>query len=376
MENKLKGIKRPSLALIKLVEVIGILLNVPKSFTKSKYKAPIPSNFDSTLELLSEGFYPALTQLSKLISSEIPNDIGNELFSKTQEPGFDYETAVNDGGLASRELFNGVMLILTKLQSDRFRLPVEKTNVLVVVNGTRSSYVALDTATHVFKHGVITISALTMDNLQDEQQGSLMKVHLHQDLVRRCKMLYKLPDHCFQVDNASTQSQHEVLEHIAQSLAVNQCGILVLGLEQDALFGEGGDGGVPLWAVKDVTVPLILAKGRSRTRSFSVISSPRTILICVKGLESLSEIFLQALMFARPGDSLVLASVVESAEPVGDGQDSRFDMGRRLGWTDGVEAPAGPSYPGWNDASVDTLVLEVCVCVYVCVCCLFVCLCI
>ncbi len=44
---------KPSVALIKLIEACGILLGVPKSFSKSKYKAPVPSCYDATIRLLS-----------------------------------------------------------------------------------------------------------------------------------------------------------------------------------------------------------------------------------------------------------------------------------------------------------------------------------
>ena len=88
----LASIKRPSLALIKLVESTGILLGIQKKYgEKSRYKAPTPTNYDETVQKLSDDFYGCMSLISSMDISTIPNDVASELYEKTVEPGFDYE---------------------------------------------------------------------------------------------------------------------------------------------------------------------------------------------------------------------------------------------------------------------------------------------
>ena len=100
------------------------------------------------------------------------------------------------GGLLIRELFNVVFLILLRLQSDGDRLPICKHNIGVLVDGSRSSYVAFDTACHIHNHGMLNIFAFT---LEDDVVGGSGSSHLMRDLTRRCKSHYKFPDHAFAV---------------------------------------------------------------------------------------------------------------------------------------------------------------------------------
>ena len=100
------------------------------------------------------------------------------------------------GGLLIRELFNVVFLILLRLQSDTDRLPICKHNIGVLVDGSRSSYVAFDTACHIHNHGMLNIFAFT---LEVDVVGSSGSSHLIRDLTRRCKPHYKFPDHVFGV---------------------------------------------------------------------------------------------------------------------------------------------------------------------------------
>lgn len=154
---ELKDLKRPSLSLIKLVESIGILLNIPKSTNKSSYKAPLPSNYDATVLRLHENFNAELTYLSNLSTSDLTNEVASMFYNKTLEPGFNYEDAINSGGLLTRELFNCMMLIYIRLQSDINRLPIFEQTISVIVDGSRASYVAFDTACHIHNHGLLNI---------------------------------------------------------------------------------------------------------------------------------------------------------------------------------------------------------------------------
>eukprot|EP01036_Dinobryon_divergens_P059829 gene59829-79796_t len=212
----LKDIRRPPLALIKLVEAIGILLRVPKTSSKSEFKAPVPTNYDSTVRMLDSDFYGIMSQLAVLKSSGIPNDIATELYAKTQEPYFDYEAALVAGGLAVRELFNILMLILGQLQKDDYRIPIKNTNVYVVVDGTRSSYVAFDAATHVLSHGVCHVAALSSNDPYSDQ--TLLNEHLCADLKRRCCEQYKIPEHGFRVGTTKPTTIGELILSVEESM--------------------------------------------------------------------------------------------------------------------------------------------------------------
>ena len=108
--------KRPGIAFIKLVEATGILLGISKQTEKSIYKAPAPSNYDKTIDYLSQDFYNVLIYMAYLKSEDITNEVSVEMFLKIQEPGFDYEAAIIDGGLCMRELFDAVYCIISNLQ--------------------------------------------------------------------------------------------------------------------------------------------------------------------------------------------------------------------------------------------------------------------
>jgi len=354
--SSLREQKRPSLAVIKLVECIGILLGIPPSKEKSIYKAPTPSNYDHVVHLLDESYGAYITEVSKMTSAVLSNKVANELFAKTLEPGFDYQQAVNDGGLTARDLFNAIQVVMMSLMADKSRIPITRTNILVAVNGTMSSYAALDAATHVFKHGLMTAMALTVEENHDPRLTSMMKSHLHQDLVRRCKLQYKIPDHCYSVESAYVDKISDITATVMDSANINESNLIVYGLEEDATFGEGGDGGVPLWlaTAKEVTNTVLLTKKSSRTRPFSAVFIPRTLLVYADDTTdptALAALFMKTLLYVRPGDSVILCVVVEPSDPRGDGRVERFEMGTRAGlWVNGVDAPANqPTSPGWND---------------------------
>jgi len=214
----LDQIRRPHISLIKLIECVGTLLNIPKSAEKSAFRAPLPTNYDNTIEKLKFDFYGILNKLSTLQSSDIKNDVASDFYNKTLEPGFDYEDAINAGGLLVRELFNVVFLILLRLQCDGNRLPIHQYNKMVLVDGTRSSYVAFDTACHIHNHGTLNILAFTVtDEDAEAHDVGGHAAHLLRDLTRRCKQHYKFQDHCFKVIGVdcniqNLENQPQILE--------------------------------------------------------------------------------------------------------------------------------------------------------------------
>lgn len=207
-------IRRPPISLIKLVECIGTLLLIPKSKEKSIFRAPLPSNYDNTVEQLKIDFYGVLNKISTLQSSDISNEVASDFYNKTLEPGFDYEDAINAGGLLIRELFNVVYLILLRLQADTNRLPISNHSITVLVDGSRSSYVAFDTACHIHNHGLLNILAFTVED--ENEISSSHSEHLLRDLSRRCKSHYKFADHTYSVQTLRCDIQN--LENKAQIL--------------------------------------------------------------------------------------------------------------------------------------------------------------
>ena len=98
--SDLSSESRPTPAVVKLVESCGILLGIPPTNDRSAFKAPLPSNYDNTVRVLDSNFGGYVSELSKLTSDQLPNKVANDLYAKTLEPGYDYETAVNEGGLS------------------------------------------------------------------------------------------------------------------------------------------------------------------------------------------------------------------------------------------------------------------------------------
>lgn len=395
----LQKIRRPSASLIKLVESFGILLRIQKSDRKSIYKVPIPSNYDAVLDELAGNFSELVLKVAQTQSSELTNEVATDFFRKSLEPGFSYEDAVNTGGLAARDLFNAIALVLTRLQLDPSRIPIHTTNVLVLASGSRSSYAALDTAMHVFKHGCVTVASVVVEDVLRPRESAMLQAHLHKDLLRRIKLLYKVPDHCFSLQALHLRSMEDMPHALVGAVQAADARTLVMGLEEDALFGEGGDCGLPIWAAtyfaaggsketptndgepsdataeagdaRDTKLPpvaLLLVKGRSRVRPFTVVNSSRTFVVYVDSAARVNQTFLATLTSVRPGDSVHLVYIAASREPVGHSRADRFSMGVRSGWV-GMEPrfAAGsatgqpydhayqPNRPGWNDEDTENL---------------------
>lgn len=350
----LQNIKKPNTALIKLVESIGILLEIPSTTDKSKFKAPLPSNYDNTIIQLSNDFYMIVNKLSNLNSIDLSNETASMFYNKTLEPGFDYEDAVNFGGLLVRELFNIVHLTLLKLQSDKDRLPIAKYTVTVLVDGTRSSYVAFDTACHIYNHGKLNIIAHTILEYQTNNQNPV-RHHLSNDLQRRCKSHFKLQDHCFDVIPMESTIEDQ-LNNIHIFLDDSKTDIFVMGINE-LNIGDCTISFIAAWATWHFKGDLLLSKGISVVRPFSKINYSRRFLIYIDGKTNSNELFLKSLKFMRPGDKIIVVVITESRDPLGDcGRDTRYMFGMRSGWmSDETKAINEPDSIGWNDKDVEDL---------------------
>lgn len=359
--ERIKSLRRPPPALIKLIECIGILLALPKSFRKSVFKAPIPSNYDSTLDTLAEDFYGKLSYLSEIQSGDIDNDVAADFYGKMLEPGVDYEDAVNAGGLVVRELFNVALIVLLKLQADPVRLPVNIHHILTVVDGTRAAYIALDTAEHICKHG--TLNILLHTNKMEFIE------YLEKDMIRRCKLHYKLPDYRYQLHTSNTYVARENDDNLTLDLnhtlptaattavetcaTANHCASVVIPYPEGVCFRFLPVDSNQHWAVRVFSGDVIFTQNNSYVRPFTEIACARTFIVYVESnLEAVSTM-VKALRYFRPGDSIVVLAIFPSAAPVGDSRLLRFDFGARQQWLKSdEELKQEPSRAGWNDEAV------------------------
>lgn len=301
--------------------------------------------------------------MTSIQNDKIPNDISNLLYLKTLEPGFDYEAAINDGGLAMRELFNAVVLILNNLKEDNNRLPIQKLNVFVAVDGNLSSYTALDAAVHIFKTGSLNIVATinkgnmsqynSNNNMATSYQPSteILSSYLSKDLLRRCKMQYQLLDWSYNVQTLIVDDTNQLRDDM-QTLLVDTCAdIIVIGMDNSNI-GSDSDSIILLYFTWICPIPVLLAKPLARTRMFSAVNSPKTIQVCIKSNDDVDYVFTKAKAFIRPGDTLILVCIVPDRDAIGDTRDTRYGIGSRTNvW---MKTTAYESYPhGWNDASVN-----------------------
>lgn len=342
MSNLLK-ISRPTLALIKLVEAIGILLEIPFGYTKSSYKATLPSNYDETVEKLSSNYEEIFAYLISLKSCDISNKMARELYSKMEEPGFNYDDVVSQAGLELRELFNSVVFNLLQLQNDRYRIPLQNTNIFVAVNGSRSSYVALDVAAHVHSHGVLHVGAITAEDSVLRGQNDMM-LHLPIDLERRCKRQYEKTNYLYKVCDLSCSNTAEIVPSVSLLVEREHCDIVVVGLETNGSVDSGLEQ-LASWAATQCDgKTVILAKSCVRVLTFGESFISRKFQVCVKHLDELELVFRSCLALMRPNDTIVLLTILETKGTLPRDLEkknnrpndtpncsSRYDFGRRPG---------------------------------------------
>ena len=347
---------KPPPGLVKLVESVGILLEMPVSYSKSKYKASTPSNYDATMDKLIDEFPDIVSKLGHLNSADISNHMASDLFSKTIEVGYDYEAAVAAGGLEARDLFNCIMLIMSTLQEEKHRIPIKKMNLLVLVDGSRPSYVTLDTAAHLHKHGICTVTAV-LDPECSSNPDVLMYQHLASDLQRRCQEQYRMPEHSFNVEvmQRPTEGAKDLQDEVRAKMRDINSNILVVGIDKN-FSGTNTLPPVAQWAAWEPGYLTVLVKSSSKLRPFSSNVMSRTFQCCVKSIDDLDYLFEACLGLMSPGDHVVFSCVVDNGRPLGDNQQTRFSMGRRQRWVAGSSPPQYPSNRvDWNDGILETL---------------------
>jgi hypothetical protein len=351
----LAKIVKPPTALIKLIEAIGIVLQVPLSYGKSNYKAPTPSNYDGTIALLLNDFVGCVTKLGSLASNDVSNEVASRLYSKILESGFDYEQAILSGGLESRDLYNCLILILNMLDSDPHRIPIKSINVMVLCDGSRPSYVALDLATHIHHHGICYITTLLIAG-NDKINGTIIQNHLSTDLIRRCSEQYHLLPSQYQIDILQPHTSDDIIQAIDDTMCDHNCFILIIGIDANYIGTENLSKSAE-WAAWKVGYITILVKSITRIRPFTSLKMNRKYLLCVKGHLKLQELFELCLQIIKPNDFLIVCSVVDNGEPLGDSRyGTRYDLGKRARWIAGkVDDLREPNRIGWNQKLVEEL---------------------
>ena len=364
--------KRPPDVQIKLVEAIGIIMRIPFSSSPSRYKAPLPTNYDGTVNLLMNDLSGVISELAGYSSSSIPNDIARDLYAKTLEPGFGYDEAVlfcQGCGLLLRDLFNSVFLIVQKLQDDNLRIPIRQNNVYICIDGSRSSYTALDIGIqHTFSHGLCSVGVMKIKNRLESSQAEKLADHFPSDIRRRCKEQYIMADHEYNVEPLVAKTIDDTVKLVSDRLTQSQSNVLVLGVDVNKFSDRGDLHQVLDWAAwKKQDLTLVLAKSCCRTRPFTELSMPRVFMCTCVDVNDMQLLFEKCLAFVRPADVVVLHCVAKARDPVGDNTETRFGFGTKSScWID-TEGTASSSYPsdvvyenealcpGWNDEAVDAL---------------------
>lgn len=160
---------RPSAALTKYIEIIGILNGLAYKNIRSKYKVLLPSNYHDTLCLLERNADSVAAFLTDINTADISNELAALIYCKTRENGFNDEKAFEDGGPELREIFSNVSQILTALDgrsSSSCCLPLGGNEILIAVTKDKASYAALDSASHILGETInLNIDKISADKL-------------------------------------------------------------------------------------------------------------------------------------------------------------------------------------------------------------------
>jgi nucleotide-binding universal stress UspA family protein len=353
MSTALSEIKRPSVGLIKVVEAIGILMRIPTSMSKSKYKAPTPSNYDETIARLQNDFTGVFSELAFLKSHGVPNDIASLVFAKTLEPGFDYEEAIASGGLATRELFNILILLIQQLQRDKYRIPVKTKSVMLIFDGSLASYAALDTLSHIHNHGNFTILSVK-DSTRPESSYSSLADHILSDLSRRCEKQYQKPGYQYQIISLDEHraGSEGITESILRRIEEGNDDMIVAGID-NSLRIESNLSCLAKSLPYRLSKTVILVKSSAKIMPLALVEMPRRFMVCFKTKDDLEYVFMKTAELLKPLDTVSVVCIHDSRQPRGDYTETRFSLGRRCSWVKGPErAPQPFSSIGWNDSDL------------------------
>ena len=349
--SRLFEIHRPSTALIKLVEAIGILIGSQVKSLKSRYRTPLPSNYSETIHHLSNNYDEIYKFVCALSASALSNELSQQLYAKTQENGFHYGNALAEvEGDSIERLFIKVIQVLDSLSShDDGHIRVQGANIFIPMTGNKSSYAALDIGMHLLGHGLCTISVYVDESFLGLKSEQTLK-YLTRDVERRCTEQFKLTSDKVVIDGTIAQNGDEICSKIEETLvAAGAVDVLCVGLE-DTNIGLNGASPLLMWAAWTAPVDVVLARINSPMRPFSSLQMNRTVLIHYPLPSSVPplDVVEQALRFIRPADYVLFVVSGEKRESKGDNQATRFDYGARYNRATST-VPPPPAYRYHSD---------------------------
>lgn len=142
----LKG-SRKSLALTKLIEIVGILTGAKLSKDRQKNTSSVLSKYEDTLNVLTQNFEGVVNYLQEMKFDDISLEMSIQIYSKTLEDGFDFERGFFDGGDDLQILLSVIKDIIISISARTF--PVRGNDLMVVMTNDKSSYAVLDVASHI-----------------------------------------------------------------------------------------------------------------------------------------------------------------------------------------------------------------------------------
>ena len=352
--SNLASIHRPSTALIKLVEVLGILIGAPTKALKSRFRVPLPSNYAETILMLENNYEGIFDFVEALNPSDLSNELSQQLYIKSEEPGFNYKHALYDVGQELTPLFNAVIRVLEGIPANNDgRIRVQGVNMIIAMTGNKSSYAALDVGMHLLGCGVCTISIYVDESFLGLKSEQTMK-YLCRDVERRCSEQYKITEK-LQIEKTIAQHGEDIRAKVEDDLlsarAVGEEDVLCVGLE-DTNVGLNGASPLIMWAVWDAPADVILARTTTAMCPFSSLQMSRTVLIHYQlpspNQFSALDMVEQSLKLIRPNDFLILVISGEQRISRGDNQQTRFDYGNRFHSATSI-MPSPPSYRYHSD---------------------------
>jgi hypothetical protein len=204
---------------------------------------------------------------------------------------------------------------------------------MVLVDGSRASYVAMDVAFHAFSHGSCTVLAVSRSS-----DAGLLRSYLYEDVKRRCEEQFHVPSHCNSLFSAEAESDHDVINLLMEKIEAVSCNLLVLGMNNCNL-GLDTNQHIQFWAAWESDVDLMLVKGRAETRPFNALSSHRVFQVNVKKAEYLEDLVKRTKLMMRPDDVIVIVAILDVKGNRADNRRTRHDFGTRSGWVVGPTPP-------------------------------------
>lgn len=187
--------KKPSAFTIKLIESIGILLGFPFVKSKSWYRVPIPSNYFETIQYMSSNYELVKETLSNVKTQDIPFDVSDALFIKFKEIKLLPTIEIEEERIKNEtvyDLYNLLLEIINKLNQDDSRYSCKEDNIICFVDGTKNSYIALDTACHSLRHGMLHIFVHPSPGVNPASISPSNYTLLLNDIFTRCTQHFKL----------------------------------------------------------------------------------------------------------------------------------------------------------------------------------------